>query len=189
MMREVWRLRWALLFAGLGGCGSSNPMSTDAGGPARDAALAPSVDGGAGPTVEIGTGAMSFVPIEEGETLPLEFGGQSSGRYGGYHVFAAMRVTGFSPRGILGAFETVDSEGVVQARQARLFRSLQPDGDGFVVYGIAPALSDCCAVEGMQVVLRVEVEDERGLTGRDERTVIAGPLCEDPDALGTSLCP
>lgn len=178
---------WLILGLVLG-CGG-----TDGGDPGGgDAGLGVGVDAGpggpSGPTVEIGTGSTGFVPIVEGETLPLEVGPQGGGRFDGYHIFAAMRVVGFAPNRILGTFQILDADGNVQAEQARRFPRLQPDGDGFVAFAVAPRLMDCCLVEDQPVTLRVEVVDENGLTGRDERRIQAGAMCENPDSPGNSVC-
>lgn len=172
--------------SGLIACGGESAPE-DAGRP--DGGAVTGADGSAGPTVEIGTGLDRFEPIAEGDTLPLEVGPQGGGRYEGYHIYSAVRVQGYSPTNLLATFRILDADGNVQAEQARSFRRLQPDGDAFVAFAVAPRLMDCCEVEGEPVILAVEVEDEDGLTGADERRVMAGELCEDPESPGTSLCP
>ncbi len=187
-------MRWPLslaLTAGLGlACGADGVSD------APDAATA---DGGAqvgsdggtasGPTVQIGTGLDRFEALTEDQVLPLQVGPQGGGRIEGYHIYSAVRVKGYASDNLLATFQILDANRQIQAEQARQFPRLQPDGDAFVAYAVAPRVMDCCVVENQPVYLRVEVEDTNGLTGSDEMRVVAGPICEDPENRGQSLCP
>ncbi|MCA9552646.1 MAG: hypothetical protein KC933_21610 [Myxococcales bacterium] len=97
-------------------------------------------------------------------------------------------MNGYSPNNLLATFRILDEARAVQAEQARSFRRLQPEGEAYVAYAVAPRLMDCCAVEDSVIYLSVEVEDENGLTGSDERRVRAEAICDDPENPGTSLC-
>jgi len=172
---------WALV-----GCGSSDPGSSSG----QDAGTLPGTDGGeVSASVEIGTGIDRFEPITEDQVLPLDVGPQGGGRFEGYHIYSAVKVRGYAHQNLLATFRILDDARDVQAEQSRNFRILQPDGDAYVAYAVAPRLMDCCVVEDQPIYLSVEVTDSNGLTGSDERRVRAGPLCEDPENPGTSLCP
>lgn len=186
--------RWSLglvLLASLGlACGSEGPAgAVDAS--AIDGGTTTGGDGGVatGPTVQIGTGLDRFESLTEDQVLPLQVGPQGGGRIEGYHIFSAVRVKGYATNNLLATFRILDANRQVQAEQARQFPRLQPDGDAFVAYAVAPRVMDCCVVENQPVYLSVEVEDTNGLTGSDEMRVVAGPICEDPENQGQSLCP
>lgn len=165
-------------------CGASGPGD----GAPGDGGLGAEVDAGA-PTVEIGTGLDQFQPIVEDQVLPLQVGPQGGGRFEGYHIFAAVRVTGMDPVELLATFQILSEAGAVEAEQSRQFPRLQPEGDAYVAFAVAPRLADCCQVEDAPIILRVEVTDRAGRTGSDARRVRAGPMCEDQDQPGASVCP
>lgn len=161
-------------------------------GVARDGGLADSGsssgDAGATRTVEIGTGTTGFEPITEGQTLPLLAGPQGGGRNYGYNLSFALRVRGYNPRGIAITYRTLlASNREVQAEQMLVY-DLVRQGDAYVIYGSAPQIMDCCAVEDLDVIMRAEVMDADGLSGSDERRVHAGPVCAAPGT-STSICP
>jgi len=187
-------MRWPLslvLFASVGlACGSAGPDgASDAA--TIDGGTATGSDGGtaSGPTVQIGTGLDRFEALSEDQVLPLQVGPQGGGRIEGYHIYSAVRVKGYATNNLLATFRILDANRQVQAEQARQFPRLQPEGDAFVAYAVAPRVMDCCVVENQPVYLSVEVEDINGLTGSDEMRVVAGPICEDPENRGQSLCP
>ncbi len=171
-----WR---ALLMLTLAACTPSEPQVD----PTPDAS---EPDSGEAPTVEIGTGQDDFVPLTEGELVPLNQGTQGGGRFLGYHIWSAVRAKGFEPKDALLEFVFVDSTGTEQARQSRQL-TLLASGDAFIAYGFAPRIQDCCAVSNQAVTMQVRLEDGAGLVGSDERTVMAGPCVEVNS--GQLVCP
>lgn len=136
-------------------------------------------------TIEIGTGQDMFEPLAEGASVMLTEGPQAAGRLDGYHIWSAVRVRGLDPAGVLVEFVLADESGSEQARQARML-NLQPTGDAFDAYGIAPRIADCCAVASRPVEMVVTVTARNG-SGSDRRRVMAGPCIEG--ATGRSRCP
>ena len=167
----------------LAACGTSGPGSTDD----PDSGVAAGQDA-ATPTVEIGTGVDAFESIVEDQVLELRVGPQGGGRFEGYHIFSAVKVDGYDPVNLLATFQILSEDRQVQAEQARQFPRLQPDGEAYVAFAVAPRLMDCCVVEDATIYLRVEVRDQNGLTGSDERRVHTSALCEDQEQPGTSVC-
>lgn len=180
------RAAGVVLAVGLGACGSSDPI-----GATPDVGFMVGPDGGTVParTVEIGTGLDRFEALSEDQLLPLQVGPQGGGRFDGYHIYASVRVRGYASDDLLATFRILSADRQVQAEQARRFPRLQPEGEAFVAYAVAPRLMDCCEVENKTVYLSVEVQDTNGETGMAEQRVVAGPICEDPENRGQSLCP
>lgn len=190
-MKKLWLL---LVLSGCSGTAVSiddASVSADS-GVGRDGSVADSGsssgDAGAVRTVEIGTGTTGFEPIAEGQTLPLLAGPQGGGRNYGYNLSFALRLRGYNPRGIAITYQTlVASSHEVQATQMLVY-DLVRQGDAYVIYGSAPQIMDCCAVEDLDVIMRAEVMDADGLTGSDERRIHAGPVCASPGT-NVSICP
>jgi hypothetical protein len=143
-------------------------------------------DMGTAPVVEIGIGQDEFNAVAEGQTVMLAQGSQGGGRLLGYHIWSAVRVKGLNPSDASVEFVLLDQDGNEQARQPRQI-SLQPQGEFFAAYGFAPRIQDCCAIANRMATMRVRVEDSDGLSGEDERTVMAGP-CIDMNT-GANQCP
>lgn len=169
-------------------CGSS---STEADSGATDDLARVSEDGGAGTAVivEVGTGVEGFVPLVEGQEVPLNAGPQGGGRFDGYHVWAAARTRGLNPQGATLELSILDGDTrAVHATQTRVY-TLEPSGGAFIAYGVAARLDDCCAVAGRAVIMRAAVSDVAGLSGSDERRVMVAPICPPTTGVGTPVCP
>ena len=65
---------------------------------------------------------------------------------------------------------------VTHAMQERRFR-LMPNGGGYVAFGVAPRIDDCCALRDRDILMRVEITDRTGATGSDERQVHTAAHC------------
>lgn len=166
---------WLLLAACAGG---------DEGTPSDTGPTIPDYD----PEVELGTGETAFEPLADGETAFVVFGPQ-----GGYHITGALLARGVDPgnpedladarnplttfqilvdgtpvSGLLGD-EVVDYKqgledvpgdpGVFQLVNRRVFLDITSDDE----------------LDGVEIVMSVEVEDADGVVVRDERTLIARP--------------
>lgn len=165
-----------------GGIGADAQVSrADAG--ARDA-LEP-LDATGSLSIVAGTGRDRFEPLADGGKIELTVGPQGGGRMYGYHIWTGARMEGGSPAGVM--IEVSILEGATRAMQSRERRlaTLMPDGTGFVVYGMAPRLEDCCAIAEKAVIIRVAIQDREGRSGEDERSGMAG-RCLDRD--GVNVC-
>jgi hypothetical protein len=201
-------MRWvsaiALVVVGIGfvtaACGTSSSGTapgSDA-GPPSDAAPATAdaspradagtlSDGSAGMlTVAAGTGRDRFEALAPGQTAPLSIGPQGGGRMFGYHIWSAARVTGGEPMNAAVEFWFLDPVTREQRAHERRITTLMPDGSSFVIFGVAPRISDCCLVAEKEMVIRVEVKDSNGKMGSHEEQVRAGPCSSDE---GINLCP
>jgi hypothetical protein len=138
-------------------------------------------------TVEVGTGTDDFVPIATDEQMTQILGPQGGGRYMGYHIWSAIKVTGFQPRMATVRFQILDEDRNELARQQRTL-NLMPSMGAYVAYGVAPWLDDCCVVRNRPLIMHAEIVDSTGATGMDERTVLGGPICPDSDRV-TDICP
>lgn len=130
------------------------------------------------PTIELGTGADAFEPLANGAVIELVRGPQGGDPIYGFHIWAGLRADGFEPRTMDVAF-TTELEGTRERLAESNYQvNLEPakDGDGWVTYGLRMLVSDCCKATRAGLVLRVEVADERGRVGEDERRVVGG-LC------------
>lgn len=186
----------AILLSLGSGC-SSDPDGggADASSPGQDASALDAAtpgdggsggDGGAPRPVEVGTGRDSFEVLVEGQEVALSVGPQGGGRMMGYHVWMGLRARGVNPTGVRATYTILGATTRdLHAEQTRLF-NLEPSGDAFVSYGIAPRIIDCCLVENQDVLLRVEITDADGVTAEDERRVHAG-ACLDRDQ--RRICP
>jgi hypothetical protein len=135
--------------------------------------------------VEVGTGEDGFLPVADGEEVPLVLGPQGGGRLEGYHVTSAVRTRGLERRQARVTFRLLDEAGAEVGAQVRVF-DLERRGEDAVAYGVRPRVADCCRVAGRPMSLEVEVEDQAGRTGRDARRVVAGPCLDDR---GRGICP
>ena len=98
----------------------------------------PECEAGA-PTAALGTGDVDFVPIAEGDTIPLYYGAQ-----GGVHVYGSVRVTGLAIRANMAlnnpdtpkvTFQVRDGDGDVIGGYAQLPRQFRRDGDAWSLVG------------------------------------------------------
>ena len=160
--------------------------------PTADGAVAPTDSGAADAAappipVTVGVGINGFEPLLAGATVELVLGPQGGGRMGGYHIWTGVRVVGFDPVGILVTITV--REAANRTERARVVRrlQLQPDGEGFVAFGLNAILDDCCAVVGGPIIIVAAVEDSTGKTGSAEVEVNAGGIC--PDGNMRNICP
>lgn len=178
-----------VLFA-VAACSSSGSQDEDAAGLVdlgEDAGEPIVIEDAEARTTQIGTGADAFEPVTMGQDVVLTQGPQGGGRWGGFHIWHAVRTRGLDHRGITMRFETLipDTREVIASQERRT--NLVSDGTGhFVAYGIAPAFPDCCKAAGNDVIMLVELTDASGRTGSDEQVVRAG-ACRDFS--GVDLCP
>lgn len=118
------------------------------------------------PWVEVGTGWESFIPVAEGDGVPLIRGPQ-----GGFHLWTSVRVSRhFDPEKVE---VTTWAEGGLPPGYdhlpARL--TLQPFADGYERLGLRAFIYNETLI-GQTVTLKVEVVDSTGRKGSDERTVV-----------------
>jgi hypothetical protein len=119
------------------------------------------------PAIELGTGEVEFVPLADGDPVPLTFGLQ-----GGQHVWGALRVVGIDWREIALTFALEGPDGVALTPTTQMYTELQ-DCD-VSVSGCTPGMGelvgatviieddDAGAVVGGDVTLRVEGSDTSG---------------------------
>ncbi len=184
---------WLLLTLACGSEGTPSDAGTtsaDTGSPALDGGLdqdqGVSVDA-SGPRCEVGTGVDLFEEVAEDQVVALSLGPQGGGRYSGYHIWSSVRVNGVSPQRALVRFKLLLADtGTEIGRQERQF-NLEPNGNNFVAYGVAPWIDDCCPVRNQAVLMQVELQDQNGLSCTDQRRVRAADRCPDPN--GVDICP
>lgn len=172
------------------GCSSQDSHPSDVGANLNDASGGAindaGDDGGAGDSVEVGTGRDQYESLADGETVEIVLGPQGGGRVNGYHIWGGLKVVGFQPERARVSFTILDaSTRELRASQTRVV-TLEPSSDGFVAYGLAPRIMDCCDVEGRSVIMRGEIEDAAGKRGSDERVVRASTCVTGS---GAPLCP
>lgn len=162
----------------------------DSGALGVDGGFAPdqgvSVDA-SGPRCEVGTGVDLFEAVTEDQVVALSLGPQGGGRYSGYHIWSSVRASGVSPQRALVRFKLLMADTRTEiGRQERQF-NLEPNGENFVAYGVAPWIDDCCPVRNQPVLMQVELQDQNGLSCTDERRVRAADRCPDPN--NNDICP
>lgn len=140
MARANFKILASLAVALAVGCGSAD-NSPDA-GPAQDAA--PSGH------IQVGTGIVRFEPLTMDTATPLVPGPQGGGRYGGHHIWTALRLVDIEPTDLSTYSVRVFAADGTQAAEFIRDASTAPfeqDADGhWFLSGLAPRLDDCCAV-------------------------------------------
>lgn len=160
----------------------------------RDAGFEPDAstrDGGvlAGDfTVEVGTGLLTFEPVADDEVLDLVQGPQNAGRYGGYHIWMAVKIADIEIIEIDTIALTIQTstgttEAMVTMRPTGL--PFEPCEGGQCVAGFAPRFADCCRVAGREVTLTALVTAKNRKMVSDSVVATAG-ACLDR---GAPLCP
>jgi len=178
----------AMMVAGVG-CGDDGAGAGvgDGGGPIDDD------DAGipqGPPALEVGTGLDAFVPLDDGDPVPLTQGRQAGGRRdGGFHIWVGLQLTNVARDDVeLLPVEIVDADGAVRASTALLSsRLVGDDGVALVAVGINPILEDCCDVADGTAILRARVEPRDGVALSplaDEVRVMVGSCLDD----GRDLC-
>lgn len=138
--------------------------------------------------VEVGAGRLVFQTITGTQTLPLIQGPQNAGRFGGFHVWTAVKLVDIAPSDVDTLTVTLtSSEGATEAeivrRPAGLF--FDPCEGGLCAAGLAPRLMDCCRVADATIGFRVEALANDGRTASAAATARAS-ACPPDDV---SLCP
>jgi hypothetical protein len=109
--------------------------------------------------VEVGTGLVAFETVDGDDVLDLIQGPQSAGRYGGYHIWMAVRLVDIEPIDVdiitLSIETSTTVEAMVMRRPAGL--PFEPCDDGQCAAGFAPRLDDCCRVSEQPVTLKAFV--------------------------------
>jgi hypothetical protein len=144
--------------------------------------------GPSGPRVEVGTGSAEFVPLTSGQVVELASGPQGGGRYQGFHIWVGARTWELDPEDLTARFVVLaagDRAELGSVMWMTTFRP-SPDGESSEIWGGSPRLADCCAVIGRPIILRVEVDDRRGVSAAGEIDVVAGDRCRD---FTGDLCP
>lgn len=131
------------------------------------------------PTVEVGTGADAFTPVTEGDAIPIIFGPQ-----GGWHLWGAFRDTGLDP--VVTVSYTIRRAADDAPLSDSLFtvatvRDGECAGTFAGLQGVltlehvdhAPEDNPETLLDGVEVVLRIALEDVAGLTAADEVTLVA----------------
>ena len=136
--------------------------------------------------IEVGTGSMAFRSVASGEVMPFTMGIQGGGRYEGFHVWFAARTRDLDPQGLQSTFSLLHSPSGQVFGTTTIRTDYQASGDDFVVYGVAPRISDCCAARRSPLIMRVEVVAANGMRASDDRDVIGAADCSDGE--GNSLC-
>lgn len=160
----------------------------DAASPQDAGALDGAVDSGIlpDPGVEIGTGRNDFVELTEGDLVEIDRGFQGGGRFGGYHIFHSVRITGLRFQELrLLSLEVETSTGASLGRLDRNpeFFPDTPDAMGRrSVAGLNPPLVDCCLAAGQTVLMRAIAETLDGEIYTDERRVM-GSRCPGDTAM------
>jgi len=132
------------------------------------------------PAAELGTGEVSFESLDDDDNIIIVFGPQ-----GGYHFNGSVRAAGINggdaenledPDNPLTTFRVfVDDEQIDVGIDYR--QGLDPTADGFEMVGrrvILDIASDD-ALDGVEVVMEVEIEDVDGTVVTDSRTLIGKP--------------
>jgi hypothetical protein len=132
-------------------------------------AMAPS-DGT--PMLELGTGTYAFVPVTDGQTLPLIHGAQ-----GGWHFWVAVRVTGSSASSGSLTLETQPADESSPARIATIGVHFDPPDatGGRSFLGLQDIMSDPSCAVGTLIRVRATVTLPDGTRVSDERHVVPGP--------------
>jgi hypothetical protein len=142
--------------------------------------------GGAGvdagpPMVELGTGETMFEPIIDGSEQFVIQGPQ-----GGYHLTGAMRASGIDPGNPddLGDPDNPTTEFRVYRGATRVdlmassyTQGLNRVGDHYemIARRVILEIQDDAELDGMELLMVLEIRDVHGATATDERTVIGRP--------------
>ncbi len=141
MARSNFKIVSTLALGLVLGCGSDQ-ASPDAG--------IPTMDAGPSGHLEVGTGIVRFEPLSMETAAALVPGPQGGGRYGGHHIWAALRLVDIDPSAletysvrVFSADGTQVAEFIRDANTA----PFEQDAEGrWFLSGLAPRLDDCCMV-------------------------------------------
>jgi hypothetical protein len=135
------------------------------------------------PTAIIGTGVFAFVPIADGDRVPIIHGPQ-----GGHHIWGSVRARNVDPSALRARFTLFDGasgsvvntvDGVIDlspiGSEATLAEPAPPGGpDGWGEYlGSFVYVPNPCTIDERAVRMRVDVTDDSGRTCGDEHRFIA----------------
>lgn len=121
--------------------------------------------------VTIGTGFPSYIPVSDGDTLPIIEGIQ-----GGFHLWGGFEVSGLEPSGLIIEFDLVWNGDRIGG--ASYSDELWGDADPYEYGGVAVIFSDNdlpMQVDGETVTVSVRLEDTAGVVVTDSVEVI--PEC------------
>lgn len=185
-------MRRALLFCSLlVACGSGDDDGTLDGGAARDAGIVADA-GPTAPSVQIGTGQDSFVGLDDGDTVELVSGPQASGRFGGHHIWSAMRIRGIARTSIDRLTFTISStNGESRAtivRTAAAPIQMDPTTGALQLIAVPPIVDDCCLIAEGEALMGATLTTLDGDTYEDEVRVMVS-RCPGPSEPGPNLCP
>ena len=132
---------------------------------------------GGPPVIAIGTGPDSFVPLADGDAIPIVHGTQ-----GGYHVWGSIRAREVDPHGLALRFTLViDGDAAmgtaplsVTVRDDRVDLDLAGSGSDAIGThaGTVVFLPDPAAVRGRSCRFRVAATDAGGRHATDEKRVV-----------------
>lgn len=156
------------------GCGGPSPPS-----PTPDGGATTTCPTHAAPSFELGTGELAFEPLVDGQRLAV-----AQGIQGGCHLWLAVRTDGFAERLFEIAYTLRDvttgtATGDASRLKVRLSPSVVPGRCEYV--GYTAFVVRAGALVGRRIQVRVDVEDDLGRTGTQQREVevvwpTAGPL-------------
>lgn len=164
----------------LAGC-HHDPTGSDSGGTGGDTTdTVPVLD----PAIEIGTGDVEFEPLRDGDECLIIFGPQ-----GGYHFWASMRVQGIDagnpddlddPANPVTAFHAWKDGVRIDLDASTYKQGIDPvPGEPGVYQMIGRQLrldiQNDDDLDGVEVLIDVDVEDANGVTLHDERLVVGEP--------------
>lgn len=166
-------------------CSGGDPDEDDGGTRRRDSGeRSDAGDVGVG-VVRIGTGLDRFEPLTPGQKVDFVRGPQGGGQFFGFHVWHAARLEGYPFDVARVRFELHEAESGEQRAFVERNTALERDGDGKVVFGVAPQVDDCCRVDRKEVIMRVLIESPDAPFGEDEIRVLT-TTCADPG--GPPVC-
>jgi N-acetylneuraminic acid mutarotase len=119
---------------------------------------------GGNPVVEVGTGSAEFVPLKNGDSVPIIHGPQ-----GGTHIWGSVSVQHLTP-GTVSVTYAVSSQGSTLSSTTY---QLDASGDPWTWAGFIGVVPDPMAIDGQTVTLTMTVKDARGNAGSDQRQVVA----------------
>lgn len=166
------------------GCGGADGPGSDG---RADAGADEAPDAAVAVTAEVGTGVDRFEVVQEGAVLPLIRGPQGGGRFLGYHVVGAVRLSstleGASSGDLITTMWVESPEG---ERRGRLDRRvpyfLEADGR-WAVYGFDVRIDDCCRLAEQPFVMGAGIRPVDGATLAAARISLVAGSCETPSGL------
>ena len=134
-----------------------------------DPGLAPIPDSQASLTVDVGTGSSEWVPLNDGDMVPIVAGPQ-----GGFHVWTSIHVHDASvDTARINVTARIEATGEAAGNPSSVAAALSLTADGLrEKVGMRDLIASPSAVTGKRVVLRVEAVTDDGRHGAGERVVV-----------------